>query len=277
MHPWLLQSPPIPPVSAYGTLIVVGFVLAWMWARVRAKRAGMDVSRVDLLMPVLLAAGLVGAWAAGSLTDVVTHEQAESAVLAGSLLAATGAGVVYGVSSGMPLGVLGDACAGPLAFGIGVGRVGCFMAGCCYGRLSGGGTWLTGVCFPRGSFAFLRQVEAGQVPAWAEWALPVYPVQLYEAGLCVVLAVWLARPARGRAVAGERFLAMGLGYAILRFGLEFLRGDNPPVHGLTFSQWACVLIAVMAAVTWVLRRKYARKLNLWRDRREERGGVFLSM
>ncbi len=262
MHPWLFQTPPI---STYGTVIVAGFIAAWLWARRRAHAAGVDSSRVDLLMPVLLASGLLGAWLFGKLTDALTDETAESAVLVGSLLVSTAAGIGYGLLNRIPLGVLGDICAAPLALGIGIGRIGCFCAGCCFGKISSGSTWLTAVRFPKDSFAFLQQLHAGQLSADSTESLPVYPVQLYESALCLLLAAVLAFGLpRKKSVMGERFLALGLGYALIRFNLEFLRADNPPIGGLTFSQWGALLIGVLAGVTWLLRRRYAAALNLWR-------------
>src|SRR4051794_41063885 len=83
MHPWLLTYP---PVSMYGVCLVAALVVAWVWARVRAKRAGVDASRVDLMMPVLLGTGLLGAWGFGWLTDQLTGEAVHGAVLVGSLL-----------------------------------------------------------------------------------------------------------------------------------------------------------------------------------------------
>jgi phosphatidylglycerol:prolipoprotein diacylglycerol transferase len=218
---------------------------------------------MDLLMPLLLTTGLAGAWGFGRLTDLLTHEAAESAVLAGSLLASTAAGIAYALACRIPLGILGDICSAPLAMGIGIGRIGCFLAGCCFGKTSRGETFLTGVRFPHGSFAFLQQVATGQLAPEASRSLAVYPVQLYEAAFCLLLSLFLAWSPGKRRVRGEQFLLLGLAYAIFRFNVEFLRGDNPPVHGLTFSQWAAILITALATGTFVLRRHYAEKLHLW--------------
>lgn len=260
MHPWLLH---FPPVSTYGAVIVAGFVAAWIWARRRARAAGVEPSRLDLLMPLLLGMGLIGAWTFGRLTAALTHAAADSAVLIGSLLVCTTAGIFYAVLNRIPLGVLGDICAAPLALGIGMGRIGCFFAGCCFGKVSGGTTLFTAVHFPVGSLPFRDQVERGLLSMESISSLGVYPVQLYESALCLALASLLARRI-GRGVMGERFLELGLGYAAIRFVLEFLRADNPPIGGLTFSQWGSILIAVVAAATWLLRRRYATALHLWR-------------
>lgn len=261
MHPWLIHSPPI---SSYGACIVAGLVLAWMWARFRARAAGVEPSHIDLLMPVLVGTGLLGAWVFGMWTDSATGEEAGGMVLVGSLLVATAVGIGYALLAKIPLGVLGDICAGPLALGIGIGRWGCFFAGCCFGKVC---TPAMGVRFPRDSFAFLDQVQRGLLAPGAALSLPVYPTQLYESGLCLLLAAALWRLGKRARVSGEQFLWMGIGYAVLRFIVEFFRADNPAVvaiggRGLTFSQVATIGILALAAGTWLVRRRFAGRWKL---------------
>jgi phosphatidylglycerol---prolipoprotein diacylglyceryl transferase len=264
MHPWLLQHPPI---STYGACIVAALVAAWFWARSRAKAAAIDPSRIDLLMPLLLAAGLLGAYLFGLLTDALTPTPAHGTVLVGSLLLATAAGIAYALIARIPLGVLGDICAPPLALGIAIGRVGCFFAGCCFGKICEHPTFLTAVQFPPGSLVAQFQLDQSLLPSGLHTAgllpQPVYPVQLYESLLCLLLAiaVWRWRPRNDRGITGQKFLAVGLGYALLRFPLEYLRADNPPIGGLTFSQWTAIVIALAAGLTWLVRWRFAAK---WR-------------
>ncbi len=263
MHPWLLAHPPL---SSYGACIVAAVLVAWAWARTRARRARMDPSRFDLLVPILVGMGLAGAWIFGRLTDALTGEPSHSAVLVGSLLVATTAGIAYALVIRLPLGILGDIVAPPLALGIGVGRIGCFLAGCCFGKVNKCPTAVTSVRFPPGSFAAVFQRQTAGL-AEGSPSLPVYPVQLYECFLCIIIAVvlWRWRPRDERGVTGQKFLLLGLAYAEIRFCLEFLRADNPPVGGLTFSQWGSLLIAAIAGATWLLRRRYAVVLNLRRE------------
>ena len=106
-----------------------GTVVAWMWGAGVGRRAGLDASRIDLLMPLVLGTGLLGAWLFGFFTDEATGGQEHGAVLVGSLLVATGAGVGYGFASRMPLGVLGDVVSGPLGAGDWAGTGGVFFRG----------------------------------------------------------------------------------------------------------------------------------------------------
>jgi phosphatidylglycerol:prolipoprotein diacylglycerol transferase len=263
MHPWLWDHP---PVSTYGVCLVAGVIAGWAFARRLARSRRLDPSHIDLLIPLLLAAGLLGAWAFGRWTDVATGVQAHGAVLIGAMAAATAAGAAYGVWQRMPLGVLGDVLAAPAALVIAAGRVGCFFAGCCYGKVCAGGG--AGVQFPGGSLASADHAARGWIGAAGEVSLSVYPVQLWEAAACAALAGVLAcggkwPTAPRRYVSGERFLALGVGYAFIRGVTEGFRGDNPAVWGpLTFSQIGAVAMLLAALATGGVRRRWAGRWGL---------------
>src|SRR5262249_38513390 len=155
------------------------------------KRARVDVSLIDLMVPLLVGSGIAGAYAFGLWTDAATDEAQHGVVLVGAMVCATIVGIGYALAARIPLGVIGDILAAPAAMGIACGRLGCFFAGCCYGKVAAF-PWM-GVRFPRGSFAFLDQVRSGLLAPNAITSLPVYPAQLLEAGLCVVLAFVLGR------------------------------------------------------------------------------------
>ena len=126
---------------------------------------------------------------------------------------------------------------------------------------------MMGVHFPVKSFAYVEQVRTGLIDAQARESLAVWPVQLWESAGCLVLAVlvwrFFARVWRGGGVSGEAFLALGMGYAGLRFCLEFARADNPAVlGGITFSQVGAVMIGVAALVTWWVRRRMAGRWGM---------------
>ena len=92
----------------------------------------------------------------------------------------------------------------------------------------------------------------------APTSLPVHPTQLYEAAALAVLCVALLLARRLLRVPGQLFLTFALAYAALRFAVEFLRADNPPIAlSLTFSQLACLAIALIAAITWLIRSHMA--------------------
>lgn len=149
----------------------------------------------------------------------------------------TGKTVVGGIAGGY-LGVelgkrlvgvrhsTGDGFAVALPLAQGIGRIGCFVHGCCGGR-----------------------------PTTSPLAIDGrHPTQLYEAALDLLLAgaLWTVRE-RPRP-AGHLFRAALVGYAMIRFGLEFLRNDTGwHVGPLTAVQLVCLLAAAGFGVTLVRR------------------------
>ena len=71
-----------------------------------------------------------------------------------------------------------DVAAPAVAIGAAVGRIGCFLNGCCDGTIC---TLPWGVQFPAGSHAWMRQLNAGLISEAAPLSLPVHPTQLYAA------------------------------------------------------------------------------------------------
>ncbi|WP_441288247.1 prolipoprotein diacylglyceryl transferase [Sorangium sp. KYC3313] len=138
-------------------------------------------------------------------------------------------------------------------------RTGCFLAGCDYGRVTGGAL---GVRFPAGSPAAADHAAAGWVPLGAP-SLPVHPTQLYEAALgamaSAIAALWLVRGHRDGRAFGT-WLAL---YAAGRFFIELLRGDagRGVYGGLSTGQLVslALLPGLAAAVVLARRARSARR------------------
>ncbi|WP_437869842.1 prolipoprotein diacylglyceryl transferase [Sorangium sp. So ce363] len=138
-------------------------------------------------------------------------------------------------------------------------RTGCFLAGCDYGRVTGGAL---GVRFPAGSPAAADHTAAGWVPLGAP-SLPVHPTQLYEAALgataSALAALWLVRGHRDGRAFGT-WLAL---YAAGRFFIELLRGDagRGVYGGLSTGQLVslALLLGLAAAVVLARRARSARR------------------
>jgi phosphatidylglycerol:prolipoprotein diacylglycerol transferase len=118
--------------------------------------------------------------------------------------------------------VLGDVFAPGVAVGHALGRLGCFAAGCCFGKPSG--AW--GVAFPVGSVAFDELGSLGELSPNASYTPPLHPTQLYEAGgELAIFALLLALRPRLRERPGALVLLYAALYALLRFVVELFRGD----------------------------------------------------
>jgi prolipoprotein diacylglyceryltransferase len=111
------------------------------------------------------------------------------------------------------------------------------------------------VRFPPGSLAALDHARRGFVPHGA-WSLPVHPTELYEAAVGLIAAALAAIPVlRGRRD-GRAFATFLATYAVGRFALEFLRGDQDrgQALGLSTAQWVSVAIVAALIAAWARRR-----------------------
>jgi len=120
----------------------------------------------------------------------------------------------------------GNLFAPGVALGVGIGRIGCFMSGCCYGKLTAL-PW--GVDFGDG---ILR-----------------HPTQLYESAFMLAMFIWLERvKTKEGLMPGQLFKMLMLAYFVFRFFSEFLRVEKPAFWGLSVFQ-----IISMGVIIYLLR------------------------
>lgn len=253
------------PIHGYGLMIVIGFLLAANLASREARRRGLPDVVTDVGLAMLLS-GLLG----GRLLHYIENYSTEYAyvpiweffkIWKGGLTFYGGAvggflgGVLYCWHKRLPAADILDVMALGAPIGMAFGRLGCFLNGCCYGGLCASGSWL-GVSFPPRSPAHAEQIGLGLLVSPDAWSLPVHPTQLYQAGHDFLLAgfLWFYLRTPGAPRGGGIPLLFAL-YAVGRFFLEDLRGDNPPFWlGLTISQNISILLflAFSGAFFWLL-------------------------
>jgi prolipoprotein diacylglyceryltransferase len=148
-----------------------------------------------------------------------------------------------------------DAVALYTPLGFASGKIGCFLAGCCYGPRCDG---FPGVAFRPSSLAYETQKASGLIPPGAARALPVHPTELYEFSLGIVLFLGLSILHRRSRRPGETYLAYVLGYSVWRFVIEFFRSDPGRftfgASTLTDSQISSIDLGTHAAGGWVWLR-----------------------
>jgi phosphatidylglycerol:prolipoprotein diacylglycerol transferase len=121
----------------------------------------------------------------------------------------------------------GDAFAVPIAAGLSIGRIGCFLGGCCYGIPT---TLPWGV-------AFNTAPDAGECMR--------HPVQLYETLFHSIALMALVMLEHSRWFAGQRLKLYLIGYLVFRFITEWIRPEPKLLFGLTAYQIACVFLAIL--------------------------------
>jgi phosphatidylglycerol:prolipoprotein diacylglycerol transferase len=256
MHPELLHIGPI-VLPTYGAALGVAFVLGILLLKRRAPEYGIDQETAVDMGIWLILSGLLGAklllllvegpgYYLSSFHGLIELFRA-GGVFYGGLLGALVAAVFFVRVKKVPFLAFADAAAPGVALGQAIGRIGCLSAGCCWG----------GQCTKPWAITF-TDPKAGQnvgVPI----GVPLHPTQLYEAlGLLVLVGLILAF-GKGRAP-GRTFSLYLIGAAILRFAVEFFRGDprgSVPGTDLSTSQGIAIGLFVVGVSLLVLGRKKA--------------------
>ena len=250
MKPVLIEIP-LPgglriPLHAFGLMIVLGFLLACRVGDREARRRGLPDFMYDLGL-VMLLAGIAG----GRLLYVIQFYDEKFAgesfleffkIWKGGLVFYGGAimgflgGVVYCLRRKLPVAECLDIAALVTPLAMAAGRLGCFLNGCCFGKVCSP-DYPLGVVFPLESNARASQLARGLVGPESA-ALPVHPVQLYQAGhdflMFALLLVFLRLPGTPKGAGMPLLFVL---YGIGRFVLEGFRGDHDLTRtGLTLSQ-----------------------------------------
>ena len=237
-------------VPSYLVMLVGGIcVLIWRSTRA-AERYSLPRYHVAVLLSVAYVAGLLGA----RLLFVIEHHGVISnpwrAILSpipggfashGAFLLAIPVGLLYATWFRLPPQKLADSTVIGLCFFGALARLGCFLAGCCYGHPT---SLPWGVVFPQDSDPAVR---------WG-FGVPIHPTQLYEAGYLVLIAGLLFLLEKRYQFAGEKFLWLVLAYSAARFLNEFARGDSRvQIWSLTPPQW--ISLALLALCLVVIESK----------------------
>ena len=246
------------PVFGFGLLVVLAFYAGIALAVWRSRRQRLDPGVVYDLAVWMLVGGLVGA----RLFYVWEYWGERVRTFADVFKVWEGGIVFYGGAVGGFLGFFAfravrtfpvlatlDALAPSVALGAGIGRIGCFLNGCCYGDLCG--LPGLGVRFPAQSPPWNSERARGLIDADAPFTLPIHPTQLYSAVDGVVLCLLLSAffPIRKRD--GEVFNLLLFGYAFTRFLIERLRDDeNAVLATMTVSQVLSVMLLLFAGLLW---------------------------
>jgi phosphatidylglycerol:prolipoprotein diacylglycerol transferase len=159
--------------------------------------------------------------------------------------------VIVGISlvhyKKLPIWKMTDIFSPGISLGQSIGRLGCFSAGCCYGRPT---TSLLGVTF-RNPYSH----DAVGVPL----NIPLHPTQLYEAVTNLAIFWFLWTVLKKKKFQGQVFILYLVLYSTSRFVIEFFRGD--PERGFVFNELlstsqfiSLILLSVAGVLYWRLKR-----------------------
>lgn len=235
-------------LRSYGVFVAVA-ILTGVWFSAReARRKGLDPSVVtDAAWPMVVA-GLIGARlyyiAFSEPAYYLAHPFEIFAVwhgglsVHGALLGGLVAGLWHIRRGSLGFWRLADLVAPGIILGQTVGQIACLLNGDTYGKPTTL-PWAITFTDPR---------------AMAPLGIPLHPIQIYEllAYFAVFLVVW--RVSQHARRDGAVILTYAVAYGIVRFAVEFFRGDPPLVGGVIVPQAMSVLLVAGALLAWWLRR-----------------------
>ena len=229
-------------VRSWGTMLMVGFLAAMLWALWDNRRD--DEITLDLMIDltlVILVGAIIGSRALAVVLDWGSYAARPGSVwhvwegglsFHGGLIGGTIAGLGLTWLRGLSAARMADRLMPAVAIGYAITRIGCFLNGCCYGAPTASALGV--------HFHFTDEADIAR-----------HPTQLYSAALSLVIfAILLAVRARLRRP-GHLALLYVIIYSAGRFGIEHFRRHASavvyqPLAPLTYAQVGSIAIALLA-------------------------------
>ncbi len=246
-------------VRTYGLTLAIAFLVGTWLGLKEARRYGMDEDKFLTVILFTLIGSIFGARLLYVMEHIADYRQQWSSVLAlwqggltlyGGIVAGTIVGLWMARRQGLRVWRVADALAPSLALGTAIGRVGCFLNGCCYGRPT---RLPWGIVYPPDTFP---SIEFG--------ATPIHPSQIYFSLTSLVLFAVMWRLRKRVRFAGQLFWGFIVAYALVRIPLDFTRAYEPgsvlgQVGGfdVTESQLVSLALALFGFLMMLRLRRHA--------------------
>ena len=251
MHPVILKLGPI-TIYSYGLMVALAFILATYLAQKQASFKGIEPKRIVDLALYLVVFGIVGGrlfyvlinlddYISNPLEIIMIHHG--GLAIYGGIILGSLAGILFLVKNRLPVFKTVDLVIPYVALGQAIGRIGCLLNGCCYGRPT---TGAFGIYFPGNTYL-------------------LHPTQIYSSLSMLALFIVLRTlqrftPLDSRHLTGFElkegsiFLLYLLLYATIRFSIDFFRGDTPRIiWGLTIYQIISIVMFVILLPILIMR------------------------
>ncbi|MCS7034172.1 MAG: prolipoprotein diacylglyceryl transferase [Phycisphaerae bacterium] len=288
-------------VYGFGLMLVIGFLLAMELARFLARRKGLNPDFFSNAAILALFSGILGARLVHVLENLRSYSDPTRSIAQnladainissggltyyGGFLLAFPVLVTYALRKGIPVRTGMDIVAPCLMVGLGFGRIGCFLTGCCFGAVCNL-PWA--VSFPFGSPPYVQHVESGRISpppqllrpgrdgssklvdaaalrqpgnaalrslAATQRSLRVHPAQLYSAVTAFLLAGLLLSHFALEPPPGTTFALMLILEGTARFTLELLRVEPVVLWGMSLSMIVAMGMVALGLTLWVAFRR----------------------
>jgi len=261
MFPILIKIGPI-SIHTYGFMMAVGVAFGLWFVYVQAKKQSLEASKILDMAFYTIIVSLIGAKLVLFVGNFSYYMEYPSELVS---FARTGGvfqgGLAFGVIFALwylrkhriPTWKIGDLAGPALALGHGFGRIGCFSAGCCFGREC---TAPWGVIFHSEYAHNLTGIPIMTL---------LHPTQLYEAVLNFANFLILFFILRRKTFDGQIFSLYIINYSVIRYFVEFYRGDHPdkafliqnpsPYQSLSLPQLFCIVGLILGFVLYFVLKK----------------------
>lgn len=241
MHPILVHFGSF-TLYTYGFFLAMGFLAAIWFSKRNARFYDLKPDDISDLFFVILISGIVGA---RLLYVIINFDDFKTSpldvfklwngglVFFGGFIGAVAASIVTLRIKNLPFFKTADTIAPGVALGHGIGRLGCFFAGCCYGR----------------QCDLPIAVQFSHPDSLAPLHVPLHPTQIYMVAANLILFLILIFLQRRKRFHGMIFLSYIILYSVFRFIIEFFRGDfrgDVYFEFLSVSQGIGILAIVIA-------------------------------
>lgn len=217
MYPILFQLGKF-TIYTYGFFVALGFIVGILYARQEAIKVGEDPERVLDLIFYIIISGIVGArlfYVATNLSSYISDPLGifkiweGGLVFYGGFITALITAFIYVKMKGMSVGKIADIAGPTLALGHAVSRIGCFFAGCCFGK----------------ECDLPWAVTFNHTGSLAKQGVPLHPTQLYSTiNLLIIFGILLLLKSRMK-IKGQLFWVYIFLYGMTRSIIEIFRGD----------------------------------------------------
>ena len=259
MHPILFRIGPL-TVYSYGVLLVIAFYVSLYFLIIETKKKGIDTQTLNRGYPssgqtildialLIIVSGVLGGKLAYIILNLPSYIKNPldinlwrgGFIFTGGFVLSLAAVFMYTKKKKISFLSTTDLFIPYVALGQAIGRIGCFLNGCCYGRPT---TFFIGRVFKLNSSA-----------GYHYGALPLHPVQLYSSFFLFVLFLFLKKTRANRKFEGEALLLYLILYPSFRFFMDFLRGDRLETifYHLNIFQIICIGIVILASAVFMVK------------------------
>jgi phosphatidylglycerol:prolipoprotein diacylglycerol transferase len=251
--------------SQHTLFLSIGFLVAILWGIRQAKKLNLDEVKIIDLGITIFISSLVGAR-----LFHVFYERPEyyiqyplrifaiwqgGFVYYGGFLFAILASFIFVKIKKLPIGKVADVASMSIPLGLGIGRIGCALAGCCYGRPT---DFFWGI-----KYNIINNIRPQVISINPELInVPLHPTQLLMSGYNFLIFMILYFYRKKQKFSGELFIMFGILYSVFRFFVEFLRADDrgSEIFYLTISQFISIGLFVVSIILYIINFSKLKKV-----------------